>query len=324
MTRNVALDALKVLLAFCVVGLHAKLFIQIQPKLSWLTVNGLFRIAVPCFFVINGYFLRDSVLRGKALDWVRRNFVLYALWFVLYEIFWMVVLRQPAPGLVTVILGPYHLWYLIGVVVGVLVLLVLKDRTGLLIAAALAAFAVGVALQYLRFFPPASGPIDVLRYPGVYRNGLLLGFPLLTLGYLIRSHDLDRRVSMPVALALLCVGLVMVLVESWILGAAAGMEGSADNFIFTPVACAGLFLVAQKTSHEGTRGADLSMLATAIYLSHVGILDIVAHFTGFGTIATAVTLVLTIPVSLVLIQIQRRFGLVLNGQPRKRRLPAAN
>ena len=54
--RNLSLDYLKVFLAVCVVFLHGGWLYDINELVGYLHVNGLFRIAVPLFFIINGYY----------------------------------------------------------------------------------------------------------------------------------------------------------------------------------------------------------------------------------------------------------------------------
>lgn len=56
LVRNGALDVLKIAMAFIVVGMHAGFLTDISPIAAYLTANGLFRIAVPVFLLINGYF----------------------------------------------------------------------------------------------------------------------------------------------------------------------------------------------------------------------------------------------------------------------------
>lgn len=49
--RNISLDLLKIILAIFVVGLHCGFLKDIDFSLKVLTVNGVFRIAVPILFV---------------------------------------------------------------------------------------------------------------------------------------------------------------------------------------------------------------------------------------------------------------------------------
>lgn len=50
-----------------VVGLHTNVFLAVGPAWDWLTANGLFRMAVPCFLVINGYYFGSSRDKGQWL-----------------------------------------------------------------------------------------------------------------------------------------------------------------------------------------------------------------------------------------------------------------
>ena len=62
MARNISLDITKILLACMVVALHVGIFIDLNPVSYQITVNGLFRIAVPIFFIINGFFFIQHFL----------------------------------------------------------------------------------------------------------------------------------------------------------------------------------------------------------------------------------------------------------------------
>lgn len=60
MERNVALDLLKLTMAAMVVGLHAGFLNDFSSLGYYITVNGIFRIAVPVFFVINTVSLKGK------------------------------------------------------------------------------------------------------------------------------------------------------------------------------------------------------------------------------------------------------------------------
>lgn len=84
MNRNIALDTLKFLLAFMVVSIHTGFLNDLnQPTIYYLTSEGLFRIAVPLFLLINGYYFYD-VLNNEKLDaymnlhFIYRNFLFFA------------------------------------------------------------------------------------------------------------------------------------------------------------------------------------------------------------------------------------------------------
>jgi len=56
MGRNLTIDVLKIVLAFFVVFLQIHFLKNSYPEVSYLLVNGLFRIAVPVFLLITGFY----------------------------------------------------------------------------------------------------------------------------------------------------------------------------------------------------------------------------------------------------------------------------
>lgn len=63
MSRKISLDILKLLMSFMVVGLHAGFLGDVDLLGEYLTVNGIFRLAVPTFLVINGFYFFLSYLK---------------------------------------------------------------------------------------------------------------------------------------------------------------------------------------------------------------------------------------------------------------------
>ena len=56
MERNLSIDILKVILAIAVVFLHTRIFYDLSTLLGHVFVQGIFRLAVPIFLVITGYY----------------------------------------------------------------------------------------------------------------------------------------------------------------------------------------------------------------------------------------------------------------------------
>ena len=56
MKRNRTIDLLKFIFSICVIAIHSSLFKEINTTLYISTTMGLFRIAVPFFFITSGYF----------------------------------------------------------------------------------------------------------------------------------------------------------------------------------------------------------------------------------------------------------------------------
>lgn len=304
MGRNLALDRAKLAMALMVVAVHGRFLNEISPELSWQLVNGLFRIAVPGFLLINGHFFHDALAAGRAGRWMGRVLRLYLCWFGLYLALWQVLPDSaPAQLLPALLLGPEHLWYLPGSLCGAALLWALRARPRWMAGLAILAWALGVALEYAGDFGLLQG---VLAADAAHRNGLLLGFPMMALGYLLRRAK--PAVPGAVALAAGLAGLLVMQLEAALMPLHDGYAASVDNFIGAPLAVAGLFLALARLPGTGPRGAQLSRLATGVYLSHLGIMEALRLTALHSTPLTLLTALLALTAAAGLVALDRRLG----------------
>ncbi|WP_414601615.1 hypothetical protein [Klebsiella variicola] len=69
--------------------IHLKLLNTYQPEISHFLVNGIFRVAVPTFLVINGYFLFPVIGTEKFRTQIKKLLILYVTWMIIYAKFWL-------------------------------------------------------------------------------------------------------------------------------------------------------------------------------------------------------------------------------------------
>ncbi len=128
LNRNVALDIFKITAAFMVVGLHAGFLNDVTSIGNYLTVNGIFRIAVPVFLLINGFYFYPVLVKEKSAYWLKKILYLYFFWMLLYSKVWFrpseISFIEIAQIAHTLIFGYYHLWYFSGLL-GAAVLVIL-------------------------------------------------------------------------------------------------------------------------------------------------------------------------------------------------------
>ena len=62
--RNLNIDYLKIILAICVVAIHTSPFDLFFEPIGYLAENGLLRVAVPLFFIMNGFYF-SKVIEGE-------------------------------------------------------------------------------------------------------------------------------------------------------------------------------------------------------------------------------------------------------------------
>lgn len=261
MDRNLLVDYAKVAMALMVVAIHTRLFSDVTGPLHHLLDEGLFRIAVPIFFVFNGYYLglamHNRQAAGKA---IRRIVLLYAIWMLVYAPFYV----RPEGNLKDLakllLFGYYQLWYLIAMVYAVVMLwFARKWRVPLLIVTGLGLFGACVVLQYLNSYT------DINLAVWKYRNGALFGFPFLLAGYLLRTHG--ERVSTRAAWWALALGLCGLLIESLLAyryaRANLGMDLYASLMLVAPAAA----LLLLRTSRQ-IRTDRAAKLSTHLYVIH--------------------------------------------------------
>lgn len=212
--RSLTLDALKCLLAVAVLAIHSNPLALLSPSLDSVLVNGLCRIAVPTFFVINGFYIVRSLHDRPAFaTWLARMARLYVFWMLVYAPFYLGSQDHSVARLLkTIVFGYLQLWYVAALLIGAPVLFLLHDRMSprRLFATSVALFGLGVCMQYGSFL---SGGAE---HYTLYRNAVFFGFPFLSFGYLLRTGFFDglseqrRRRLLAIGLTLLAAEIVVV------------------------------------------------------------------------------------------------------------------
>jgi surface polysaccharide O-acyltransferase-like enzyme len=321
--RNASIDRLRLCLAMMVVGQHTQLFSDISSLANYLTVNGLFRIAVPVFFIINGYYF-DASSREKFLRWLNRATRLYVTWMLFYAPMWFSDLelnRTALPKLAILwAFGYYHLWYIIamigaGVILWFLTQRIRADRRAWPIGIlALALFLLGVTIQYAGNYHLLSiSSLDRLSNANwAHRNFLFLGFPFFAVGYLIRSHTKNETKSSPRSSVWFGLGMVLLFAESFLNYRMPTSEGGFDNLASLIVACPIVFLVSRQQRTEIRMAAlPLAKMSMVIYLLHPYIMIAFQQSLAPGaTPLTILVFVTSVVIALPLLRLDERLKLL--------------
>lgn len=264
--RSRALDLLKIAMAVMVVGIHSNPFHPFGRTAILLTGEGIYRLAVPVFFVINGYFFYSTARSGRVIGYLRRTATLFALWMVIYlPISWVYYAAQTPLGFWReLLLGYWHLWYLSGLTLAAaLAGLTRHWSTAALLTLGGICYLIGAAITW----GVAWDQIDPWVSPHFHRNGLTLGLPFLLLGYLIRRHDLVGRCDLR-ALAIAATGAVaLVLAESLGLARIAPLGVGHDNLLSLLLAAPLLVMLALKL--PGSSGPSLGLWSSGLYFTHI-------------------------------------------------------
>lgn len=310
MERNLPLDAFKVLLSVMVVGLHGG-FLKEFPLGNFLTVQGVFRIAVPTFFVINGYYFGAVKDLKSLFGWVNRVVGLYAFWMLFYVYFWFrpdsFDVMEIIKLIKTIIVGHHHLWYLPGMIGAGVLTYFLRENLKLGVIVAVTSFIGGVGIQYLgnyHFFE--SNLLDKLfNLTFIHRNFLLLGFPFFFVGFLVRMKKLSFLSDNALFISIL--GAFLLVFESYFNFANPYNDGGFDNYFSLIFICPSIFVLLLN-SNRTTDNKNIALVSTAIYFIHPFCMSVLSKL-GFdtGTTFTFMVLALSFFASVVLIKIKDRF-----------------
>lgn len=280
--RLPGVDLLKIGLAVMVVGLHAQLWRQDHPWIGHLLGEGLFRLAVPTFLLINGWFFAALGDRARQRAWIGKLLRLYLAWSLIYG--WDIVrtaLASPQPELTAarlLLLGDRHLWYLPAAALAATACWLGLDRhprwlLAVMAAGLLGGFALQDGVPVDAALPGFSDPGD--GRPWAWRNALGVGLPFFGLGVLLQGQAWVGRLSSRQAGAGAVLGLLAVLAEAgwrW-----HGGHADRDRDLLPSLLLAAPALLVAAL-HVGRRWPpdrmprDAARLANGVYFSHMALI----------------------------------------------------
>lgn len=279
--RNLALDLLKLLLAFMVVGIHTQLLKDYSQLVSHLLVNGVFNIAVPIFFLINGYYFYYVETNGKTYAWFKRILTLYLTWLFFYSYIWLTWVTPDLKGILKVIyislFGYHHLWYLTATIGAGLVHILLRGASvSQKSCVAIILFITGFLVEmYGNYYVKSDSSMSLLFHNlNFFRNFLFFGFPFFTIGYLINEKNIN--IKNQILVLLLLVGLIALMIESYTNFYLLSGAGRFDILLSLFIVCPVVFLLVLK-SNIASDSKQLAVLSVAIYLIHPYAMNITVH-----------------------------------------------
>lgn len=313
MQRNITLDYFKIFLSILVIAIHIPYPYQTEGALNWwwYIPNGIARIAVPFFFIINGYFFAKKIDDTKAIKkYLIHLLIIYTTWFIIYLRPFIYQTEQSSIFsdfridilLEAYVMGYFHIWYLPALIGGIILLVLLKKMIRhdvVILIIALLLYITGYILE------PGKESLYFVR------NGLFFGFPFIAIGYYIHKIDI-KNIKNQYIILIASVMLILLLVEAFI---SYKTLHTRDLYLSLLILCPSLFLLTTKYSilkESNKYSLYLGSLSSAIYFSHVYV--IFKSFTIFEVTPITrffVVLLITIPVSIFIIFVNKRIKIFL-------------
>lgn len=315
--RNISLDLMRLILAFMVVGIHTSFLAEFSEPISYMLTQGLFRIAVPIFFIVNGYYFSVALDSGSAKAWLAKIAALYSVWMILYSHYWFYLgeasLFDLAKIAHTIIFGYFHLWYLPATIgAAAMVYFCRKLSSMAFFILLVGAFSVGVLTQYLGNYHVVDYLFfdKILNMGWVYRNFIFYGLPFFGVGYLLARNLVESKITFNQSVIVSVIGICCIFLESYFNYCFIGKSEGFDLLLSLAIASPAIFILFKKINFMG-HSKWLSFFASGIYFVH----PLVIYFLwGYGFRATTLTLV-TISCSIIsaagLVIINKRFKFFL-------------
>ncbi len=275
MQRNASLDLLKILLSLMVVAVHSEFLKEYSFDVSYILTQSIFRMAVPIFFIINGYYFYKFIILGKPiLLWIKRLFLLYLFWILVYTYFFFPenknVFMTFAYLSWNYIIGYYHLWYIPASIGAGIILYLIKDIKDMYkVILLFIMYIIGLLLQYFGNYHIFIGTkIDsLLNYTFIYRNFLFFGFPMFLFGYLIAKYQLDQKYTLKFIVTSAVIGILLLFTEGILNLYYCDNLENFDLLFFMLIVAPSLFILVLKSKWT-TKSKRMSEISTIIYFIH--------------------------------------------------------
>lgn len=285
-TRNITLDYFKLILIIPIISTHMITWSEASYP-QWL-VSGLFtRIAVSCFFIINGYFMA-MVVSNKAK--MKKTFIklltIYIIWTLIYSLYSIAYVEYKKEIVLNVLFGYYHLWYLAALIPATAMLYWFRDvKYSRMLILCLALFIIGFTIQKMDIFGNIIVGKSIQLNIYLSRNFLFFGFPFLYLGYFFKKTNFVDRINLTrTKLTLLTiVSIALIVAESmyFYYKKLNGIHFIGDDLYLSQLIAGPLLilLILRKGTYKEYDGY-VSDLASAAYFVHLlvliyfGLLDV--------------------------------------------------
>jgi len=308
--RTPSLDILKIILAASVVFLHCHFLKNISNIGYFSTVEGLFRLAVPTFLIISGFYFFNITDLNKLKKWTIRLGLLYLIWMLIYSPYWL-DLNNISKTIYTLFNGYYLLWYLIGVLFsGFFVYLIRGLSTRIHVFLILILFFIGCVIQLLGNLHILNSDLDeIFNMNFVHRNFLLFCIPFFLTGYLINKYKIFNKIK--VSFTLLIIALLLVVLESNLNRVFVSSSENLDQ-IFSLIIASPILFIYFKNKKSHIKSKNLANLSSAIYLIHPMILfSLSYYFILDETISSFIVLILATMVGIILIYINKKLKYII-------------
>lgn len=315
MERKLSIDILKFIMSFFVVALHYSFLKDININISIILNQGIFRLAVPIFLFINGYYFFNIKNRSQYKKWLKKVGWLYLFWTLVY--FYYILQLDLYHALVSIFYGYFHLWYVVAMIGASFIVFKLKNiNTKQQLVIAFILYLIGCLIQYLSSYEMITLFKELKKSktegipPIFYRNFLFFGLPFFLLGFIYRKNEKEINLFIRKKInILLLIGFVFLSLEIYInlkFSVKKSYELLLSLFFITPLIFMKFNFYEKKIDTK-----NLGFLSSSIYFIHPLVYFIFArNMSSTPTIQVLLTFSLSIILSILVIAINRKISIL--------------
>lgn len=247
------IDLAKLFFAICVIGIHTQ-FLS-EYKIGYYINTNIYRIAVPFFFICNGYFMAKSV--NNTLDKKSKLFKLtkqYLFWCLLYTFLnnFFAVWDFSYTGLLNDIIKVFTfrstniMWYLGVLLIYTFIIYLVKDEKKLkiLYLLSIAGYILGLSFVTYRYvFLGTKYEVIINFFDKLFTSNRYFPFTILFpfMGYFLNRRKSLNKISIYKILIFLIISQFLLLCETRMFYEKSLIFNEYDYFIFTPFVALLLF-----------------------------------------------------------------------------------
>lgn len=256
--RIKSLDILKLLMAIFIVLFHFHFLKDIAPKTSLFLSETLFRLPVPVFIIISGFFY--SQLKDKK-KYLKDIFLLYVIWSILYVPYWQLDLR-PVKIVEYIFFGYFQLWYLTSIIITFLLFTLFRKSHFICTSISVMFFLLNLLIEYGITYDI----LDFGMYENMVRRNVFLVFPYFYMGYLIYHKNVQKYFSLKKAFLLFIFSIFLFAGEN-LIHIQHAIHYNLDNFITLPFVSFSLVVFCLKFPEQWSN-KKISYFSEKLFLIH--------------------------------------------------------
>lgn len=278
MKKKINLDTYRIIAALLIIGIHTYPFTSISKNLDFIFTHVIFRIAVPFFLMLTGYFVLPTIIKDKEKlkKYTKKILKIYIISIIIYipiniyggllkeiniiEIFKMIFINGTM----------YHLWYFPGLIMGIWLTYYIIKKTNkkntLLILILL--YIIGLLgdsyyelTEQIHFLKNIYKIIFIIF--DYTRNGIFYVPIFLYLGYITKEKTNTTKIKNNIILTIIF--LILMILEGITLYYFE-IQKHDSMYAFLPLLMYNLFLTI--TYKNNTQNKKLRNISTIIYIIH--------------------------------------------------------